>query len=118
VGLTEDADEDDGIDALQRTVAAYMTPLARGHGADRDPALFAAVRTSLEQCAERWAGSEFVPRALAHLCASLPWMIWTISLNYSGDVAKTIEREAIEFDELVITVVLPWPQDRTLPDLR
>ena len=112
-----DSADDDCVDELLRASSAYIEPLARYKG--RDETLFVALCAVLDQCASEWAEREFVPRALAKLCASLPWQIATIALNYHGEESEAIKRDSIKLDELVVSRVLPWPVERKLPpDLR
>jgi hypothetical protein len=112
-----DSADDDCVDDLLRASSAYIEPLARYKG--RDETLFVALCAVLDQCASEWAEREFVPRVLANLCASLPWQIATIALNYHGEEGEAIKRDSIKLDELVVTRVLPWPVERKVPpDLR
>jgi hypothetical protein len=94
---------DDCSDALLESINAYMTQLARGHR--HDEAKFAALIASFEACGELWATEPFVPRNLAHLCASLP----AILINSAhGPDKQTVYDAAAKLDELVLNRVLPW----------
>lgn len=85
--------------ALAKSWEKFDLSLRMDRGLDREALVF--LKRSLEECAEAWAGSEWIPRLGANILVDIVPATESNSYRYEGDIKEQILEVIYELQELV-----------------